>query len=159
MEASEEPVDQRRTLMPQNVERVAHQVAVHHGNRGAPGALHEVRQSGEMGMLALVQTQGPDGIDQRPRLGQETRVVSDREHPGLAQIRHGEIGCGLACRLEQADRVAVDEIERPYGEIIVGDGRSCRAGEVMPLSVLAHHASVASGSPARVDPVGRWPVG
>src|SRR5207253_5789331 len=62
--ASEEPVDQCRTLMCDKVEGVVHQVAVQHRNGGSPGALDQMGESGDVGSLTLVQRQEPDGFDQ-----------------------------------------------------------------------------------------------
>jgi len=46
-------------------------------------------------------------------------------------MRHGEFRRGLTCRVEQADGVAMHEVERPYG-LIVGGG--CCAGQAMSLA-------------------------
>ena len=40
--------------------------------------------------------------------------------------------------VEQADGVAVQEVERPYCLIVCADGGGRRAGQVMSLSVLGH---------------------
>jgi hypothetical protein len=56
--------------MRDNVERVMHQVAVEHRDGGGPGTLDQMGQGGEMGLLALVQRQGPGGFDQCLGLGQ-----------------------------------------------------------------------------------------
>ena len=64
VEAPEKPVGQRRALMRDEVERIAHQMAVQDRNGGGPRALHQMRQCGEMGLLALVQRQRPGGFDQ-----------------------------------------------------------------------------------------------
>jgi hypothetical protein len=41
---------------------------------------------------------------------------------------------GLTCRVEQADGVAMHEVERPYGLIVGGDGGGCCAGQAMSLA-------------------------
>ena len=138
MEASEEPVGQRCTLMRHQVERVMHQVAVEDRDGGGPGALDQMGEGGEMGLLTLVQRQGPGGLDQRPGLRPQARIVGHRVHPSLSQIWHGEFGCRLPCHVEQADGVAVDEVERPDRSIICGDRFGRRAGEVVSLGVLDH---------------------
>ena len=122
--------------MRHKVERVAHQVAVQHRDSGGPRTLDQMGEGGEVGLLTLVQPQGPGGFDQRLGLGHQAGVIGQGEHPGFSQICHREVGCGLTCRIEQADGVAVDEVERPYCLIVCGGGRFRRAGEVMSLGVL-----------------------
>jgi len=138
MEPPEEPVAYRRALMRHKVERVAHQVAVQHRDGGSPGAFDQMGERGEVSLLALVQPQGSGGFDQRLGLGHRARVVGQGEHPGFSQICHREVGGGLTCCVEQADGVAMDEVERPYGLVVRGDGPSRRAREVMSLGVLNH---------------------
>ena len=74
----------------------------------------------EVGLLALVQRQGPGGFDQRRGLGPQARVIGDGKHPGFSQMCHREAGCGLPRRVEEAYGVAVDEVERPYRLIVCG---------------------------------------
>jgi hypothetical protein len=114
METPQESVGQRRALMRHQVERIAHQVAVQHRDRGGPGASAQMRQGGEMGSLAFIQRQWPGDLNQSFGLGPQARVIRQREHPSFAEMRHGEIGCGLTCCVEQAYGVAVHEVERPY---------------------------------------------
>src|SRR6516165_9141378 len=53
-------------------------------------------------------------------------------------MRHDEIGCGLARRIEQADGIAMDKVEGPYRVIVGGYGGGGRAGEAMSLGILDH---------------------
>ena len=124
--------------MRDKVERVVHQVPVEHPDGRGPGTFDQMGESGEVGLLTLVQRQGAGGFDQRLGAGQQARVIGHREHPGFSQVCHGEIGRGPTGLLEQADRVAVDEVERPYCLIVCSDARFRGAGEVMSLSVLDH---------------------
>ena len=113
-------------------------MAIQHRDGGGPGPLHLMGQRGEVGLFALVQGQGPRGLDQRLGLPQKTGVVGRGEHPGFAEMRHDEIGRGLARRLEQADGIAIDEVERPYGFVICADSRLRRTGKAVSLGVPAH---------------------
>jgi hypothetical protein len=118
METPQESIGQRRALMRHQVERIAHQVAVQHRDRGGPGASAQMRQGGEMSLLAFIQRQRPGELNQSFGLGPQARVIRQREHPSFAYMRHGEIGCRLTCRIEQADGVAVYEVERPHCLIV-----------------------------------------
>ena len=75
-------------------------------------------------------------------------------------MRHRELRRGLARRVEQADRVAVHQVERAHCLVVGGDGRLGRAGQAMPLGVLVHGYCAALASDA--SRVGRkrsstWP--
>ena len=139
--------------MRHKVERVAHQVAVEHRHGGGAGAVDQMGERGEVGLLTLVQRQGPGGFDQHLDLGQQARVVRQGVHPGFSEMRHGEVGGGLPRRVEQAWGVAVDEVERPHCLIVCGDGRSRRAGEVMSLGVLGHGRKTMPGVDGTVGTV------
>ena len=128
MEPAEEPVSQCRALMRQQVERIAHEVAIQHRNGSRTGTLTEMRQSDEMSLLALIQRQRAGGVDQDLSLRPQHGVVRDRENPGFPQMRHREIGFGLTSLVEQPNGVAVYEIERPCCFVIGGGGCGCRAG-------------------------------
>ena len=138
METPEKSIGQRSALMRHQVERIAHQVAIQHRHGSGPGASAQMRQGGEMSLLALVQRQRPGDLNQSFGLGPQARVIRQREHPSFAEMRHGAIGGGLTCCVKQADGVAVHEVKRPYCLIVRGDGRGCRAGQVMSLGVLGH---------------------
>jgi hypothetical protein len=138
METPQESVGQCRALMRHQVERIAHQVAVQRCDGSGPGALAQMRQGGEMSLLALVQGQRPGDLNQSFGLDPQARVIRQREHPSFPEMRHGAIGGGLTCCVKQADGVAVHEVKRPYCLIVRGDGRGCRAGQVMSLGVLGH---------------------
>ncbi len=113
VETSEKPVDQRRGLMRDQVERVVHQMAVQHRDGGGASALDQMREGAKVGLLTLVQCQRPGAFDQRFGLRQETRVIGDGEHPGFPQICHGKVGRGLTRGVELTDGVAVDEVDTP----------------------------------------------
>src|SRR6516162_8221499 len=138
MKASEEAVGYCGALMRHKIEWVTHQVAIEHRDGGLPGTLHQMGESGEMGLLALVQCQGSDGFDQCLGLSQQPRVIGQRKHPGFAQICHREFGGALACSIKQPNGVATDEVEGPHRLIVGGAGFSRRACEMMPLRVLDH---------------------
>ena len=63
MEPPEKAVRQRCRLVRHQVERVAHQVAVEHCDGGGARAVDQMRQGGEMGLLAVVQRQRPGDFD------------------------------------------------------------------------------------------------
>ena len=101
-EPSQVAVEQRHRLMRDQVERVAHQMPVQHRGRRAARARRRLLQRGEMRLLAFIQRQTGRVLDQGPRLTEQARIVGQREQPGLAEMRHGEIGRRLARRIEQA---------------------------------------------------------
>jgi len=59
--------------MRDEVERVTHQVAVQHRDGGGPGALDQMGERGEVGLLTLVHPRGPGGFEQRLGLGDQAR--------------------------------------------------------------------------------------
>jgi hypothetical protein len=59
MKASEKPIRHCRALMRHKVERVAHQVAAQYCDGGGPRTLDQMGEGGEVGLLKLVQPQGP----------------------------------------------------------------------------------------------------
>ena len=81
MEPPEEPVAYRRALMRHKVERVAHQMAVRDRDGSGPGALHQLGERSEMGLLALVPPQRPSGFDQCFGLSHQARVIGQSKHP------------------------------------------------------------------------------
>ena len=138
MKPSEKPVAQCRRLMRDDVERVLHQMRLEHCDGGGARALHDLRQCREMRLLALVQGKAAGGLDERRGLRHQPRVVGDRKHPGLAESGHRKIGRRFARLVEQPDRVAMHEIERPH-RLFIDRGRRCRrARQPMPLCVLDH---------------------
>jgi hypothetical protein len=62
MEAPEESVRQRSTLMRHKVEGVMHQVAIEHRDSRGPRTLHQMGECPEVSLLTLVQSQGPGGF-------------------------------------------------------------------------------------------------
>src|SRR4051794_23806478 len=62
-ETTEEPVDQGRRLMRDNVERVIDEMAFEHRDGSGPGALDQIGERSEMGLLALVQRKTFRGFD------------------------------------------------------------------------------------------------
>jgi hypothetical protein len=101
-------------------------------------------QRGEVGLFAFVQGEGSRGLDQRLGLLQKTGVVGRREHPGFAEMRHDEIGRGFARRVEQADGIAIDEVERPHGFIVRGDSLFRCPRKAVSLGVPAHGGQAAA---------------
>ena len=138
MKASEETVDQDRALMRHEIERVTHQVAVERRDGGGAGALQPMVEGREVTSFAFVQRQRPGGVDEGRDGRHEAGVVGGGQDPGLAEMRHREAGCGLSCRVEPADRIAADEVERPHRLVVGGGGLGRGAGEAMSVGVLDH---------------------
>jgi hypothetical protein len=95
-------------------------------------------QGGELRLLAFIQRQTGRVLDQGSRLTEQARIVGQREQPGLAEMRHGEIGRHLARRIEQARRIAVAEVVGTYRLVVQRNGLDRRTGYDLSLGVLDH---------------------
>jgi hypothetical protein len=107
--APEKPIQQVGSLMRDQVVGKAHQMPIQHRHGRTALARGHVGQCGDMRALALIQRHGLRGGEQCLGLRRESRVIRQRQQPGLADMRHREIRRRLARGVEQSDGISMDQ--------------------------------------------------